>query len=85
MGLVCHMPVGSNDACQSVQAASSLRASLGPPHCTDVRYWMKSIKEHSSPATQKILLGNKIDVPHKQVMVFCFSHPGMHFVWEAGR
>lgn len=34
---------------------------------SNVRYWMKSIKDHSSPSTQKILLGNKIDVPHKQI------------------
>lgn len=40
---------------------------------------MKSIKDHSSPSTQKILLGNKIDVPHKQVSRLAFARASV--VW----
>jgi hypothetical protein len=33
----------------------------------NIRYWMENIQKHANPQTQKLLLGNKIDMKGKKV------------------
>jgi Ras-related protein Rab-8A len=40
------------------------------PSFNNVQYWMENIQKHASPATRKLLVGNKIDAKGKKVRLF---------------